>query len=453
MEKNTNGNQAQFQSKWGFILACVGSAVGMANVWGFPYKLGSNGGFAFLVPYLIFIVLFGYVGLSAEYAIGRRSGTGTLGSYAFAWKHGKRDIESVGKIVGWIPLVGSMCIAIGYAVIISYVLKAFTQSVTGSIMTVNPGEWFGSFSGTMYSVVIYHVIIVVVTLLTITLGAETIETTNKIMMPLFFILFVILAIRIALLPGAFDGYKFLFVPNWSTLADPKVWVAAMGQAFFSLSITGSGMIVYGAYLPKSEDVVEGAKQTALFDTIAAMVAALVMIPACFAYKMDPAAGPGLLFVVLPTILQEMVGGRIFGIILYLAVLFGGISSLMNMFEVVAESLMHVFKGLSRKATIILLGVICFGVGVFMEPIGGVKGAIMTGWGPWMDLVSIYIIPIGAVLGGISWFWVLKKEDLLDEINTGSKKKYGDLWYNLGKWVYVPLAAVLCIYALAFKVAF
>lgn len=197
-------------------------------------------------------------------------------------------------------------------------------------------------------------------------------------MPLFFILFVILAIRIALLPNAVEGYKFLFTPNWTKLADPKVWVAAMGQAFFSLSITGSGMIVYGAYLDKNEDVVAGAKDTAIFDTIAAMVAALVMIPACFAYSMPPDAGPQLLFVVLPTILQDMPGGRLFGIILYLAVLFGGISSIMNMFEVVGESLMHVFKKLSRPVMIVALGIICFGVGVFMEPIGGVEGAIMTG---------------------------------------------------------------------------
>ena len=451
--ENKKNNEAQFGSRWGFILACVGSAVGMANVWGFPYKLGSNGGFAFLVPYLIFIVLFGYVGLSAEYAIGRRSGTGTLGSYAYAWKHGKKDRERVGYAVGWLPLIGSMCIAIGYAVIISYVLKAFAQSVTGTLMTVEPGPWFESFAFQTFSVVPYHIVIVVVTLLTITLGAETIEKTNKVMMPLFFILFVVLAIRIALLPGAGEGYKFLFHPNWTKLADINVWIAAMGQAFFSLSITGSGMIVYGAYLDKNEDIVGAAEDTAIFDTIAAMVAALVMIPACFAYNMDPAGGPGLLFVVLPTILQEMPGGRLFALVLYLAVLFGGISSLMNMFEVVAESLMHRIKGLSRKVVIVILGIITFGVGVFMEPIAETQGAIMGGWGPWMDLVSIYIIPIGAVLGGISWFWVMKKEDLLDEINSGSKRKYGDTWYNVGKWIYVPLAAVLCIWALAFKVAF
>ena len=438
----------RFVSNVGFILACVGSAVGMANVWGFPYKLGSNGGGAFLLIYILFVILFGYVGLSAEYAIGRRSGTGTLGSYAYAWKHGRKDLEGIGKIVGWLPLAGSITIAIGYAVIIAYVLKAFTQSVLGSIMTVEPGQWFESFAFQQFSVVPYHAVIIIVTLLTIVLGAHIIEKkTNKIMMPLFFILFAALAVRMAFLPGAFAGYTFLFTPDWNHLKNPSVWITAMGQAFFSLSITGSGMIVYGAYLSKDHDCVAGAKNTALFDTIAAVVAALVMIPACFAYRMDPAGGPGLLFVVLPSILQKMPGGRIFGIILYLVVVFGGISSLQNMLEVVAESLMHTFKGLKRTAVITVLGVITFGIGVFMEPIAETKGAILGGWGAWMDLVSTYIIPIGAVLGAVSWFWVMKKDELLDEINTGAKKRYGNGWYYLGKYVYTLFALFLSVVAL------
>ena len=132
MDTKSQGN-GQFKNKWGFILACVGSAVGMANVWGFPYKMGSNGGGAFLVAYLIFIAIFSYVGLSAEYAIGRRAKTGTVGAYEKAWETSR--VPALGKIVGWLPLAGSMCIAIGYAVIIAYVLKGFTQSITGSLMT------------------------------------------------------------------------------------------------------------------------------------------------------------------------------------------------------------------------------------------------------------------------------------------------------------------------------
>ena len=436
-------SKKNFSSRWAFILASVGSAVGMANVWGFPYKLGTNGGGAFLLIYIFFVALFSYVGLSAEYAIGRRAKTGTLGSYKFAWQ--SRNLGVIGSIIGWLPLAGSLCIAIGYAVIIAYVLKALTQALTGSFMSVDTNVWFNSFALHEYSVLPYHFIVIVGTLLTLFFGAKSIEKTNKIMMPLFFVLFAILAINVAMLPNALEGYKFLFIPDFSKLEDPMVWVTAMGQAFFSLSITGSGMIVYGAYLSKDEDIVESAKTTAFFDTLAALVAALVMIPAVFAYAMDPAEGPKLLFVTLPKILQNMIGGQIFAIILFTAVIFGGITSLQNMFEVVAESLMHKFPRLSRFWVLALLCVVCFGFGAFMEPI--------SSWGPWMDFVSIYIIPIGAVIGAISWFWIIKKEEILDEINSGASKPYGSLWYFVGKFIYVPLTLLLCVIAISKGISF
>lgn len=438
-------NEKKFQSKWGFILACVGSAVGMANVWGFPYKLGSNGGGAFLIAYLIFIIIFCYVGLAAEYAVGRRAKTGTLGAYQMAWKSGLGKDTTFGKFIGWLPLAGSMCIAIGYAVIISYVLKGLIQSLTGSIMTVDTTTWFESFAMKDFSVIPLHLAVIIITILTLIFGADSIEKSNKVMMPLFFGLFIIMAIRIAVLPGATEGYKFIFTPVWSDLTKPKVWVTAMGQAFFSLSVTGSGMIVYGAYLSDDEDCVSGAVNTAIFDTIAAMVASLVMMPACFAYKMEPAGGPGLLFVVLPKILQEMPGGRLFAIIMYLAIVFGGVSSLQNMLEVVLESLNYRIPKLKRGVVLAILFVICMGIGVFMESI--------TKWGPWMDIVSIYIIPIGATLGAFSWFWIMKKEDLIDEINKGAKKPVSSAWYMVGKFLYCPFALLLCIIALTQKIAF
>lgn len=436
---------AKFTSRWGFILSAVGSAVGMANVWGFPAKLGANGGGAFLVAYLLFIVLFSIVGLSAEYAIGRRAKTGTLGSYKNAWATRGKTAGKIGGGLGWLPLAGSMCIAIGYAVIIAYVLKAFFQSVTGELMTVDTNAWFESFSGSGYSVVPFHIIVVVGTLLTLLLGAKSIEKSNKIMMPVFFVIFVVLAVRVALLPGAMDGYKFMFTPDWSALKNPMTWIWAMGQAFFSLSVTGSGMIVYGAYLDEKEDVVQLAIRTALFDTIAALVASLVIIPACFAYKLDIGAGPALLFVTLPRILQDIPFGRIFAIILYTAMVFAGVSSLQNMFEAVGESLQNRFPKLSRKWVLVLLCAVCLGVGVNMEAI--------SSWGPWMDIVSIYIIPIGATLGAISWFWVMKKDDLLHEINLGVAKPHGKWWHGVGRYGYVACAIILCIVALCMQVAF
>ena len=436
---------AKFGSRWGFILSAVGSAVGMANVWGFPAKMGSNGGGAFLVAYLIFVALFSAVGLSAEYAIGRRSRTGTLGSYQAAWATRGKKLGRAGGILGWLPLAGSLCIAIGYAVIIAYVLKALFDSLTGSVMNVDTAAWFSSFSGTEYSVVPFHIIVVVGTLLTLLLGAKSIEKSNKIMMPVFFIIFVVLAIRVAFLPGVAEGYKFMFTPDWSALKNPMVWVWAMGQAFFSLSVTGSGMIVYGAYLGDGEDIVHVAVRTAVFDTIAALLAALVIIPACFAYGLDVGAGPSLLFVTLPRILQDIPLGQVFAIILYAAMVFAGVTSLQNMFEAVGESLQHKFPKLSRTVVLILLGIICLGIGLHMEPI--------SSWGPWMDIVSIYIIPIGATLGALTWFWIMKKDDLLDEINKSAARAHGKLWYYMGRFLYVPCALILCCVALFMKVAF
>ncbi len=435
----------KFSDRWGFVLSAVGSAVGMANVWGFPAKMGANGGGAFLVAYLIFIALFSIVGLSAEYAIGRRSKTGTLGSYKNAWATRNKTLGKAGGILGWLPLIGSMCIAIGYAVIIAYVCKALWGSLTGELMTVDTGEWFGGFSEASYSVVPFHIIVVVITLLTLLLGAKSIEKSNKIMMPVFFIVFVILAIRVAFLPGAAEGYKFMFTPDWSALKHPMVWIWAMGQAFFSLSVTGSGMIVYGAYLSDGEDVVGVAARTAIFDTIAALVAALVIIPACFAYGLDVGAGPSLLFVTLPRILQDIPFGQIFAIFLYVAMIFAGISSLQNMFEAVGESLQMKFPKLNRGAVLAILCVVCLGFGINMEPI--------FKWGPWMDIVSIYIIPLGATLGAISWFWIMKKQALLDEINKSVIKPHGNLWYYAGRYLYVPCAIILCCVALFMKVAF
>lgn len=436
---------AGFATRWGVILASVGSAVGMANVWGFPNKLGANGGGAFLLAYLFFIFLFSYAGLPAEFAAGRRAGTGALGAYRMAWSTRGERLGRVGGALAWLPLAGSLCIAIGYAVIIAYVLRALTDSLTGTLMTADAAAWFASFSATPFSVVPFHVIVAVGTTLTLLFGAKSIEKTNKVMMPLFFVIFAVLAVRMAFLPGAREAYAFMFAPRWQSLLDPMVWLWAMGQAFFSLSITGSGMIVYGAYLQPDEDAVGVARHTAVFDTIAAMVAALVIIPACFSYGVDVGSGPSLLFVTLPAILQGVPFGRVFAVILYVAMAFAGVSSLQNMFEAVAESVMHRFPKLPRAAVLWTLCAVCLAAGVGMETIDR--------WGPWMDLVSIYIIPIGATLGAVSWFWVMKKDVLTAEVSRGRPRLRAGMWHAAGRYLYAPLAIVLCAVALCMKIAF
>lgn len=432
----------KFNSKIGFILTAVGSAVGMANVWGFPYKF-QQGGLVFLLAYLVFIVIFSYVGLSSEFAAGRLAGTGTLGAYYKSFKSKNKD-TIIGKYIGFIPLLGSLLIAVGYAVIVSYVSKALFDSLTGSLMRADTATWFDSFSQKPYSVVGFHFAIIAITLITCIGGASTIEKSNKFMMPTFFILFVVLAIKILTLDGAIEGYKYMFRYDSEALNINTI-VQAMGQAFFSLSVTGSGMIVCGAYLSKDEDIVSSSKMTGLLDTIAALLSSCVIIPAIMVYKMGQAGGPGLLFQVLPTILQDMFLGRLFAIILYLAVILAGISSLQNMFEVVAESLMNRYPKIKRNVALVLIGIFVFGLGVNME--------MISKWGPFMDIISIYIIPIGASIGAVTWFYVLAKDKLIGEINQGSEKEYGDKWYKIGKYIYTPIAIILCVIALIFKVSF
>ena len=255
-QKNGNGT---FTSKIGFVLAAVGSAVGMGNIWMFPYRTGQYGGAAFLIPYLLFIALFGYVGLSGEFAFGRMTGTGPIGSYEFAMKsRGKKG----GAILGTIPLLGSLGIAIGYAIIVGWVLRSAFGALTGSLMSTEPEQFFTEMSSTNFSSVPWHTLVILLTAAVLIFGVSGgIEKINKVMMPAFFILFIIIAIRVAFLPNAIEGYKYLLVPQWEYLFNPRTWIMAMGQAFFSLSITGSGMIIYGSYLPKNEDVVHSSCMT------------------------------------------------------------------------------------------------------------------------------------------------------------------------------------------------
>ena len=323
-----------FTSKFGFILASVGSAVGMGNIWMFPYRLGTYGGAAFLIPYLFFILLFGMVGLSGEFALGRMTGTGPVGSYDYAMK--SRGFRG-GKILGLIPLLGSLGIAIGYSVIVGWVLRSVWGSLSGTILSMDSKEYFSQYTGAFGSIP-WHLAVIILTAIILIGGVlKGIEKVNKIMMPSFFVLFLIIAIRVAFLPGAVEGYKYLLIPKWDSLLKPETWVMAMGQAFFSLSITGSGMIIYGSYLNKKENIPYSAGMTSFLDTCAAMLAGLAIIPAVFAFGMDPASGPPLMFITLPKIFSQMPMGRLFAFLFFLSVLFAGITSLVNMLEVCSEA--------------------------------------------------------------------------------------------------------------------
>lgn len=429
---NKNGN---FKSTVGFVLACVGSAVGMGNIWMFPYRLGQYGGAAFLIPYLIFIALFGLVGLSAEFALGRMAKTGTLGAYAYCWKN------KFGKYIGWLPLLGSLGIAIGYSVILGWVFRSIQGVLTSKLLTNDIPAFFTNMTQSFSNVPCHFLVLFVTCLLLFTSATNAIEKVNKVLMPAFFILFIILAIRVSLFNGAIEGYKFLFVPKWEYLLNKETWIMAMGQAFFSLSITGSGMIVYGAYLKDNVDIPKASMQTAIFDTIAAMLAALAIMPAVFSFGIDPVSGPSLMFLTLPEVFKQMPLGNFFALFFFISVAFAGITSLINMLEAVCESWQNRFH-ISRKKAVLLCGIITFIISVCIE-----NGDIV---GKWMDVVTIYIIPFAALLGAITIYYILGWNALKQELDKGRKKPVGPTFKFLGKYVYVFLALIILILGILYN---
>ncbi|CDI49273.1 sodium-dependent transporter [Clostridium tetani] len=428
-----DSNRDSFESKIGFILACIGSAVGMGNIWLFPYRVGQFGGAAFLIPYIIFVVVIGFTGVIGEMSFGRAMGTGPVGAFKKALgKRGKKH----GDLIGLIPVIGSLGIAIGYSVVVGWILRFTVGAITGSMIKApDSSAYFASIAGKLGSLS-WHLLALALTFIIMTMGvAKGIEKVNKIMMPAFFVLFLILAIRVGTLPGAMEGYKYLLVPKWEFLREPKTWVFALGQAFFSLSLAGSGTVVYGSYLKKTENIVESAKYVTLFDTCAAMLAALVIIPSVFAFGMNPAAGPPLMFIIMPSVFKQMPMGQLSAIIFFLAVLFAGITSLMNLFETPIEALQERFN-FSRKASVSIIAMIGAITGIILEDSDKL--------GTWMDVISIYVIPLGALLAGIMFFWICGSKFAREQVQLGNNKEIGSWFEPMTKYAFCGLTIIVYI---------
>lgn len=427
-----------FSSKLGFTIACIGSAVGMGNIWLFPYKVGENGGAAFLVPYFIFVVLLGVSGIVGEITLGRSMKTGPLGAFKKAMEI--RGLKG-GGILGMIPVIGAVAIAVGYTVVMAWILKFVVGSFSGSMMNAeNSGQYFGEIVGS-FGAVKWHIIVIAVTFCLMVFGiSKGIEKVNKFMMPAFFVLFVILAVRVYFLPGAEKGYDFLFNPNWAVLKKTMTWVYALGQAFFSLSLAGSGTVVYGSYVSEKEDIVSSAKYVAFFDTLAAMVAGLVIIPAVFAFNVDHAAGPPLMFITMPSIFKMMPLGQLMAIIFFVAVMFAGFTSLVNLYETPIEALQNRF-GLSRAKAVGIILTIGLIVGLFIE-----QGDVLS---KWMDIVSAYIIPLGALLAAVMIYWICGNGFARSHAQMGKEKRIGKWFEPMGR--YVLCGVTLAVYVLGIVV--
>ena len=454
-DKQLTTNRDGFNTKWGFILACIGSAVGMGNIWRFPIMVSTYGGMTFLLPYFLFVILIGASGVMEEFSLGRWAAAGPVGAFGKCTENrwGKKGI---GEGIGAIPILGSMMLAIGYTVVMGWIFKYCWMGITGSLYAL--GTDMGAIGGTfgaaapeaatlgeavsmMFSNGLFTfgngmwlIIGLVIALVIMAFGiGGGIEKANKVMMLALFGLLVILGVYIAFLPGSGEGYRYIFTIKPAGLLDIKVWVYAFGQAFFSLSVAGNGSVIYGSYLSKNEDIPSSARNVAIFDTIAALLAAFVILPAMAAGGVEPSeGGPGLMFVWLVNVLNGMPGGRIIGVIFFVCVLFAGLSSIINLYEAPVATLQDNLKLKRVPATAIILVIGCV-VAVLIQKITS----------EWMDVISIYICPLGALLAGIMFFWVAGKKFVLDEVNDGRQKPIGGWFYPLAKYVY----CILCILAL------
>lgn len=441
-----------FKSQWGFIMAAVGSCVGMANVWRFPMLVSKYGGLTFLIPYFIFAAIICQSGMMEEFSLGRWAKSGPSGAFGKAMENGGKP-KSIGEWLGAVPIIGAFCLATGYAVIMGWVFYYAKMALTGELTAM--GQDMNVIGGTFGAVApeasslgeaiqmtfstggannMWIIIGVIVSLLVMVMGvAGGIEKSCKIMIPALYVLFVILAVVMVFIPGTEAGYKYIFTLNPAGLLNPEVWVYAFGQCFFSLSVAGSGSVVYGSYLGSDVKIRQSAVICAIMDTSAALLAMFVMIPAMASAGADlGSGGPGLMFIYVLPVFNGMGGiARLIVIFFYIAILFAGVSSVINLLEVPINFLQDQFK-LKRWIPTVIVHAVSLAIALLIQP-----------WtSQWMDMVSIYILPLGAVTAGIMFFWIMKKETAIEAAQLGSDKPIMKWFIPFGKYVFVPLC-VLC----------
>lgn len=442
MINSTDTQRDSWKTNWGFILSCIGSAVGMGNIWMFPARVSKYGGGTFLLPYFLFVIMIGLSGVIGEMAFGRAARSGPIGAFGQAMASRGKG-RRLGEAIGYIPVLGSLALAIGYSVIVGWILRYSAGSLTGT--TLAPGNVDGfalAFSSMARSFGnnFWQTVGLAITFIIMVLGISGgIEKINKIIMPLFFLLFLGLAVYIAFQPSAADGYRYIFRIDIKGLAEPMTWVFALGQAFFSLSLAGNGTLIYGSYLDDREDVTNAAWKVALFDTLAALLAALVIIPAmATAGSGLDEGGPGLIFIYLPNLFKSMPGSRILVIVFYTAVLLAGISSLINLLETPIAALQQQFK-LSRRTSVSVIAAAALAIGLCIQ-------GIVSGW---MDFVSIYICPLGAGLAGIMFFWVFGSDYAKKEVEKGRLRPIGPWFSFMTSYLFCGLTAAVFVLGIVF----
>ncbi|GEN54820.1 sodium-dependent transporter [Halobacillus faecis] len=425
----------QWGTKLGFMLAAMGSAVGLGNIWRFSFVAGNNGGGAFLILYLLFVLLIGVPLLLTEVSIGRKAESDVVGSFQ------KLAPKTPWFLTGFFGIASAFLILGFYAVVAGWAIFYFWNYINGSFFTspeVGYDGAFGQFISHSWHPIAWTALFMILTIVIVLSGVKKgIEAANKIFMPLLAIILLGLAAFSLSLDGASEGLKFLFQPDWTAFSNPSIYIAALGQAFFSLSLGMGAMLTYGSYLKKENKLPSATLGIGIMDTFFAVISGVVIFPAVFAFGIDPSSGPPLVFITLPSIFEQMPFGGIIGLVFFFALILASLSSSVSILEVPTAYFMRAF-GWTRFATSVLVGSIMFVLGI----------GVSLGFGLWsgvtpigdlnildsMDYIaSNILLPLGGLSMALLVGWYFKKSEALEATDM-KNGLIGNVWFTIVKFI-------------------
>lgn len=438
----TNEKRGNFTGKLGFVLAAAGSAVGLGNIWRFPYLAAKYGGGIFLLVYLVLVLTFGFTLMVGEIAIGRKTGLSAIGAF--------KALNKKYAFIGYLAALVPMIILPYYSVIGGWVMKYLATFLSGNASAAADDAFFGGFISAAGEPVFWFMLYAAVTALVVLFGVEKgIEKVSKLMMPILVVLSIFIAIYSACQPGAWEGVVYYIKPDFSKFSATTV-LAAMGQLFYSMSLAMGIMITYGSYMKKDVNLESSVKQIEIFDTGIAFLAGLMIIPAVFAFSGGtPEAlgkGPSLMFVTLPKVFENMFGGTIIGVLFFLLVLFAALTSSISLMETIVSIFcdkLHLNRKLSCAvvfAGTVIIGLLsCFGYSIWTN----VK-IIGMQFLDFFDFISNSVLmPIVAFATCIFIGYVIKPKAIAQEVEVSGKFKREKLFNIIIKYI-APIFIVLIL---------
>ena len=452
MKIENNNQRGLWRSRWGFILAASGSAVGLGNVWKFPYIVGQNGGGAFLLIYLICIFVIGTPIMLTEFSLGRKTNRNPVGAFD------QLKPNSLWVGIGYMGVLAGFFILSFYGVVGGWTFAYIVKSITGSVLEfASPKEaavFFGSFIGNTGEVLFYHAMFMGTCIAIVLKGVHGgIEKACDLLMPTLVVILFLLMLRSLTLDGAMDGVAFYLTPDFSKV-DTHVVLIALGQAFFSLSLGMGCMITYGSYLSDKESLTSSTVYVVIFDTLIALLVGMVIFPAVFSMGLEPTEGPGLVFSVLPTVFASMPLGHGVAIIFFILLAIAAITSGISLLEVVVAYFIDQ-RGWQRKKAVLVVGsaIFAFGIpsGLSFGIMADVKLLGMNFFDHIDNIASNYFLPLGGMLTAIFVGWVWGTKNVHEEIEKYENKfsfPWSQCWEFLIRYI-TPVAVGIVFIAKVF----